>query len=117
MKPLSTPLEASIIKKVDRRSFLKISGISATGIIIGMQMGCSPSKKKDSGIPFSPNVYLTVNSDGTVTIVAHRSEMGTGIRTGLPLVVADELEADWSKVKVVQAIGDEARYGNQNTDG
>jgi isoquinoline 1-oxidoreductase subunit beta len=117
MKPLHNPLEPSILKKVDRRSFLKISGISATGIIIGMQIGCSPSKKKDSGIPFSPNVYLTVNSDGTVTIVAHRSEMGTGIRTGLPLIVADELEADWSKVKVVQAIGDEARYGNQNTDG
>ena len=117
MKPFASPTEESIFRKVDRRSFLKISGLSATGIIIGLQMGCSPSEKKNSGASFSPNVYLTVNDDGTVTIVAHRSEMGTGIRTGLPLIVADELEADWSKVKVVQAVGDEAKYGNQNTDG
>jgi isoquinoline 1-oxidoreductase beta subunit len=54
--------------------------------------------------------------DGTVYIVAHRSEMGTVIRTSLPLIVADELEADWKKVKIEQAIGD-PRYGDQNTDG
>ena len=55
--------------------------------------------------------------DGTVTIVAHRSEMGTGIRTSLPLVVADEMGADWSRVKIAQAPGDEPKYGNQDTDG
>ena len=46
----------------------------------------------------------------------HRSEMGTVIRTTLPLVVADELDADWKRVKIEQAIGDQ-RYGDQNTDG
>ena len=55
-------------------------------------------------------------SDGSVTIVAHRSEMGCGSRTALPLVVADELDADWSKVKIEQALGD-AKYGDQDTDG
>jgi isoquinoline 1-oxidoreductase beta subunit len=50
-------------------------------------------------------------------IIAHRSEMGTGIRTSLPLVVADELGADWSRVRVIQAEGDEKKYGNQDTDG
>ena len=63
-----------------------------------------------------PSVYLGIDPDGTVWIVAHRSEMGTTSRTTLPLVVADELDADWKRVKIEQAIGD-ARYGEQNTDG
>ncbi len=113
MKQPST-LEAAIIRKVDRRFFLKATGLTATGVILGLQMQCAPKKP---GVPFSPNVYLTINGDGTVTIVAHRQEMGTGIRTNLPLVIADELEADWSKVKLVQAVGDEPKYGDQNTDG
>ncbi len=110
----SNPIENAVIRKIDRRTFLKATGITATGIVLGLQMGCSPSKP---GVPFSPNVYLTINSDGLVTIVAHRQEMGTGIRTGLPMIVADELEADWKKVKLVQAVGDEKTFGNQNTDG
>lgn len=108
-------MEETVIRKIDRRSFLKISSVSATGIILGLQFGCSHSGDKEAA--FSPNVYLTINGDGSVVIVAHRSEMGTGIRTGLPLIVADELEADWKKVRVVQAVGDESKYGNQNTDG
>lgn len=65
---------------------------------------------------WNPSVYLGIETDGTVIVVAHRSEMGTGIRTGLPMIVADELDADWARVKVEQAIGD-AKYGSQNTDG
>jgi isoquinoline 1-oxidoreductase beta subunit len=61
-------------------------------------------------------VYLGIETDGTVIIVAHRSEMGTGIRTGLPMLVADELDADWSRIRVEQALGD-VKYGSQNTDG
>ena len=64
----------------------------------------------------NPSVYLGIDPDGTVHIVTHRSEMGTGIRTSLPMVAADELDADWARVKIVQGIGD-ARYGDQNTDG
>ena len=63
-----------------------------------------------------PSIYLGIEPDGTVYIVTHRSEMGTGIRTTLPAVAADELDADWNKVKIEQGIGD-ARYGDQNTDG
>jgi isoquinoline 1-oxidoreductase subunit beta len=65
---------------------------------------------------WNPSVYLGIETDGTVIVVAHRSEMGTGIRTGLPTIVADELDADWARVKVEQAIGD-VKYGSQNTDG
>ena len=63
-----------------------------------------------------PSVYLAVDTDGTAYVVAHRSEMGNGVRTSLPRIVADELDADWARVKVVQATGDE-KYGDQDTDG
>jgi isoquinoline 1-oxidoreductase beta subunit len=63
-----------------------------------------------------PNVYLAVDTDGTTYIIAHRSEMGSGSRTALPRIVADELDADWARVKLVQATGDE-KYGDQDTDG
>ncbi|MEM9410604.1 MAG: molybdopterin cofactor-binding domain-containing protein, partial [Planctomycetota bacterium] len=65
---------------------------------------------------FSPDLFISIAPSGEVTIMAHRSEMGTGIRTTLPKIIADELEADWSKVTIQQAIGDR-RYGSQNTDG
>jgi isoquinoline 1-oxidoreductase beta subunit len=62
-------------------------------------------------------VFVSIANDGTVSIVCHRSEMGQGVRTSMPMIVADELEANWSRVKVVQAPGDEKKYGNQDTDG
>lgn len=69
----------------------------------------------DSAV-FHPGVFLGIETDGTVYIVAHRTEMGNGVRTSLPRIVADELDADWSLVKVIQGDGD-ARYGSQDTDG
>lgn len=65
---------------------------------------------------WNPSVYLGLETDGSVIIVAHRSEMGTGVRTSLPMIVADEMDADWTKVRVEQALGDE-KYGSQDTDG
>jgi isoquinoline 1-oxidoreductase beta subunit len=61
-------------------------------------------------------VFVSIDKSGTVTIIAHRSEMGQGVRTSVPMILADELEADWSRVKIQQATGDKI-YGNQYTDG
>ncbi|WP_257993222.1 xanthine dehydrogenase family protein molybdopterin-binding subunit [Cupriavidus pauculus] len=69
------------------------------------------------GVVDNPLVFVSLAKDGTVTILAHRAEMGTGVRTSLPMVVADEMEADWARVKIVQADANEARYGSQNVDG
>jgi isoquinoline 1-oxidoreductase subunit beta len=63
-----------------------------------------------------PNVYLAIDTDGTAYIIAHRSEMGSGSRTAVPRILAEELDADWARVKLVQATGDE-KYGDQDTDG
>jgi hypothetical protein len=65
---------------------------------------------------FEPAVYLSIAESGIVTVICHRSEMGQGSTTTLVMTLADELEADWTKVRLEQAIGD-AKYGDQNTDG
>ena len=65
----------------------------------------------------NPHVFISIEPDGRTTLIAHRVEMGTGVRTSLPMGIADELEADWARVTVVQADANEARYGNQNVDG
>ena len=65
----------------------------------------------------NPHVFISIEPDGRTTLIAHRVEMGTGVRTSLPMVIADELEADWARVTIVQADANEARYGNQNVDG
>lgn len=106
----------SEIFMASRRDFMRIGGLVAGGFVLGVNFfSCDEKGKKIATL--APSVYLTIKADGEVIIVAHRSEMGTGIRTSLPLIVADELGADWSKVRVVQAEGDEKKYGNQNTDG
>jgi isoquinoline 1-oxidoreductase subunit beta len=110
------------IENVSRRGFLK-GLVSAGALVLGARL--YPKLLWAQGLPkgtqadlatLHANVFVGIDTDGTVYIVAHRSEMGTGIRTSLPVVVADELDADWKRVKIDQAIGD-PRYGDQNTDG
>ena len=98
-----------------RRDFLKIGSLATGGFLLGINFQCAGPKGEV--ITFAPNVYISFNSNNEVTLIAHRSEMGTGIRTSLPMIMADELGADWSKIKIVQGEGDEDKYGNQNTDG
>lgn len=102
-------------KNVSRRSFLKGVGVAGTGLVLGVTLPGAQllADEKGDGVM---NLFVSIESSGTVNIVCHRSEMGQGIRTGLPQVLADELEADWQQVHVVQGLAD-ARYGSQNTDG
>jgi isoquinoline 1-oxidoreductase subunit beta len=113
----------SAIENVSRRWFLK--GLAGAGaLVLGAYYAPemlwaqqSDDARTDADkATFHPNVFVGIETDGTVWIVAHRSEMGTVIRTTLPMVLADELDADWKRVKIDQAIGDH-RYGDQNTDG
>lgn len=113
----------TLISNVSRRGFMK--GLLGTGaLVLGVHYipkmlweRQDQTRETDADrATLHPNAFVGINTDGTVYIVAHRSEMGTVIRTTLPLVVADELDADWKRVKIEQAIGD-PRYGDQNTDG
>jgi isoquinoline 1-oxidoreductase beta subunit len=91
---------------------------SAGAFVLGARLlPAEASASADAGkAAWNPSVYLGIETDGSVIIVAHRSEMGTGIRSVLPSVLADELDADWARVKIEQATGDK-KYGDQNTDG
>ncbi|MFM2126061.1 MAG: hypothetical protein RL328_2512 [Acidobacteriota bacterium] len=104
------------ITQVSRRGFL--NGIFSTGALIlsAQVLPESLTAAEVDNAAWHPSVYLGINPDGTVIALTHRSEMGTGIRTSLPMVLADELEADWKRVKIEQGIGDK-KYGDQNTDG
>ncbi len=104
------------VENLSRRSILRGIGIGS-GLVLGFHVGFRSFPAGAAPQPgFVPNVYVSIDETGLVTIVAHRSEMGTGIKTGLPMVLADELDADWKRVKIVQADGD-VKYGDQNTDG
>jgi isoquinoline 1-oxidoreductase beta subunit len=65
---------------------------------------------------FAPNAYLKITPDGRITIVVARSEMGQGVRTALPMILAEELEADWKQITIEQA-GASTLYGDQTTGG
>lgn len=114
-----------VLSNLSRRGFLK--GASATGVLVlaatwGLPEAFAEEKKFGAeGMPHGavddPKVYVSIAADGSVTVICNRSEMGQGVRTSLSMVVADELDADWALVKVRQAPADEARFGNQDTDG
>ena len=112
------------VENVGRRGFLK-GMLGAGAFVLSVRWAHaeilgSPSITATADAmtkaPLRPNVYLAIDTDGTTYVIAHRSEMGSGSKTALPRIVADELDADWARVKIVQAIGDE-KYGDQDTDG
>jgi isoquinoline 1-oxidoreductase subunit beta len=114
----------SHIENVSRRNVLRGLGITA-GLVLAVPVAgrramaayTTGAGKMPHGVVVDPRVFVSITPDGTVTIIAHRAEMGTGVRTSLPMIVADEMEADWDRVHVKQAPGDEEKYGNQDTDG
>src|SRR5579872_2638148 len=103
------------IDNFSRRTFLR-QAFGAGALVLGARVLPTAAFAALETAVFSPNVFVGIKPDGTVLIVAHRSEMGTSSRTMVPLILADEMEADWKRVKLEQAIGD-AKYGDQNTDG
>ena len=111
------------LTNVSRRAFLR--GLAAGTFVLAVRIS-PPAFAQDrkyggeamsGGLRDDPRIFLSIADDGTVSLLCNRAEMGQGVRTSWAMVVADELEADLARFKVLQAPGDEARYGNQNTDG
>ena len=117
-------LRIETLDSAGRRSFLQKASAAGGLILMAGYAGGQAAEPKKYGADGMPNgwvdnalVFVSLAADGTVSIVCHRSEMGQGVRTSMPMIVADELEANWARVKVIQATGDEKKYGNQDTDG
>ncbi len=98
---------------LSRRDFLTASVAAGAGLVIGFYLPHGSSAARDT---FAPNAYLKITPDGKITIVVARSEMGQGVRTSLPMILAEELEADWKQITIEQA-GASTLYGDQTTGG
>ncbi len=104
---------------IPRRTFLQGLNLAVGGLAVGYTLRAAAQRPSHEPAPspgLNPNVFVHVAPDGNVTIVCHRSEMGQGIRSTLPVLIADELGAVMARVTIRQADGDKA-YGDQNTDG
>ena len=103
---------------VDRRSFLKLSALAGGGLVLGFYLkSAGRMLGAEIGQPtaatadeFAPNAFIRIAPDGRVTLVAHKPEVGQGIRTSLPMIIAEELDADWKSVRIVAGDLDSA-YG------
>lgn len=99
---------------LSRREFFAAGAAGAAGLVIGFYL----PRGGDSGrsADFAPNAYLRISPDEKITVFVARSEMGQGVRTSLPMILAEELEADWKQVAIEQA-GASTLYGDQTTGG
>src|SRR5437773_1063885 len=107
------------IANPDRRDFLKASG---AGLTFALTLAADPLRLAGEALAadgaLSPNVWLSIAADGTISIVSPAAEMGQGSFTTLPLIIAEELDADWSKVKpILPPEWDEKKWGNHGTTG
>ena len=102
---------------LSRREFVAAGVAAGAGLVIGFYLPHTRSSSRDRDIEvFSPNAYLRITPDNKVTIVVARSEMGQGVRTALPMILAEELDADWKQIEIEQA-GASTLFGDQTTGG
>jgi isoquinoline 1-oxidoreductase beta subunit len=104
---------------LDRRSFLRVSAISGGGMLLSLYLKPLALAQSPGGpaAALSPNAFISILADGTVRIMAKNPECGQGVKTMLPMIIAEELDVDWKSVKIEQADVDAAKYGGQSAGG
>lgn len=105
-------------RDLDRREFLEVSALTGVGMLISTQFPtCGGiARSAQSAVTFEPGIYVKIDNLGNIVITVARSEMGQGVHTALPMILAEELEADWSRISVEQAPSS-GEYGDQSTGG
>jgi isoquinoline 1-oxidoreductase beta subunit len=105
---------------LSRRSFVRVVGIAGGGLLLASYVETFTAATAEGATPadrFSPNAFIFIAPDGDVTIIAKNPEIGQGVKTSLPMIVAEELDVEWTSVTVEQAMSDPAKYGNQFAGG
>jgi isoquinoline 1-oxidoreductase beta subunit len=106
---------------LDRRSFLRVTALAGGGMVVAAYLDpvarVFGQGQQAPPITFVPNAFVKVTPDNIVTIMAKNPEIGQGVKTSLPMLIAEELEVDWDKVRIEQADLDQTRYGPQNAGG
>jgi isoquinoline 1-oxidoreductase beta subunit len=114
-------LEPVTLPPLNRRSFLKLSTVVGGGLALGLYEGvfepASSDAQRGPAKDLSPKAFISIASTGIVTIKAKGAEIGQGVKTMLPMLIAEELDVDWANVRVEQADLDEASYGSQSAGG
>jgi isoquinoline 1-oxidoreductase beta subunit len=109
------------MKTINRRSFLRVSALAGGGVMFSLYLKPKGALAQAPGAqpaaPLLPNSFIKVGADGIVTIMSKNPEIGQGIKTSLPMIIADELDVDWKDVRLQQADLDEVKYGRQNAGG
>ena len=116
----SAEAQATRVAGLSRRSFIKVSGLTGAGLVLAFYIGdrSVAFATNDSAVKdFVPNAFLRIAPDGTIVIVSKGPEIGQGIKTAFPMIIAEELDADWSRVKVEQAAINPAVFGRQSAGG
>ena len=101
------------VVKVNRRDFVKITSVASAGLVLGLRV---PNARAQDSKVLPLGAFVQVDTAGNVTVFVSKSDMGQGVRTALPMIVAEEMGADWKKVRIVQADLDK-KYGRQGTGG
>ncbi|HMD31848.1 MAG TPA: xanthine dehydrogenase family protein molybdopterin-binding subunit [Candidatus Acidoferrales bacterium] len=102
MATVASPTPRALRRKVDRRSFLKTSAGAASALVIGLHFSALAPSEALLAAPaaeFVPNAFVKVGADGAVTVIIGKAEMGQGVYTSLPMLIAEELDADWTRVR------------------
>ena len=103
---------------ISRRTFLKLTGFAGGGLTLGFYLGApSLARGQETADEFAPNAYLRISTDGSILIYNKNPEVGQGIKTAFPMIVAEELDADWNDVRVEQSVISETLYGRQVAGG